>query len=136
MAEDPTIKARVNEAFGEIAAKLGLPPDRKQEIIDRIDSVVRELAYIEALRERFRATILVIRDKVLTFMKIYRRDRSIEEEFGRIENLIRRPVNEIGGHILDQVDAQCGEFIQPAAQSRPPRRHPSSAKAATTCISA
>ena len=43
-------------------------------------------------------------------MKIYRRDRGIEEELGRIENLIRRPVNEIGG-ILDQVDAQCGEIL-------------------------
>jgi len=110
MADDPAVKARVNEAFGDIAVKLGLPRERKQEVIDRIDTVVRELAYIEALRERFRGTILVIRDKILMFIKIYRRDRSIEEEFGRIENLMRRPVNEIGG-ILDQVDAQCGEII-------------------------
>jgi hypothetical protein len=110
LADDPAVKARVTQAFGEIAAKLGLPPDRKQEIIDRIDSIVRELAYIEALRERYRSTVLVIRDKVLILMKIYRRDRSIEEELGRIENLIRRPVNEIGG-ILDQVDAQCGEIL-------------------------
>ncbi len=110
LADDPVIKNRVNEAFGDIAAKLGLPRERKQEVIDKIDQVARELAYVEALRERYRGTILVIRDKILVFMKIYRRDRSIEEELGRIENLIRRPVNEIGG-ILDQVDAQCGEII-------------------------
>jgi hypothetical protein len=110
MADDPSIKARVNEAFGEIAVKLGLPRERRQEVIDKIDQVVRELAYIEALRERFRSTIIVIRDKILLFMKVYRRDRSIEEELGRIENLIRRPINEIGG-IFDQVDAQSGEII-------------------------
>jgi hypothetical protein len=110
LADDPVIKARVSEAFGDIAAKLGLPRDRKQEVIDKIDQIARELAYVEALRERYRSTILVVRDKVLTFMKLYRRDRSIEEELGRIENLLRRPVNEIGG-TLDQVDAQCGEII-------------------------
>jgi hypothetical protein len=110
MAEDPTIKARVNEAFGEIAKKLGLPPEQKQDVIDQIDLVVRELAYIEALRERYQATVLVIRDKILLFMKIYRRDRSFEEELGRLETLIRRPVTEIRG-ILDQVDAQSGEIL-------------------------
>lgn len=110
LADDPAIKTRVNEAFGEIAVKLGMPPERKQEVIDRIDMVVRELAYIEALRERHRSTILVIRDKIMGFMKIYRRDRSLEEELSRIENLIRRPINEIGD-ILDQVDAQSGEII-------------------------
>jgi hypothetical protein len=110
MAEDPTVKARVNEAFGEIAVKLGLPRERRQDVIERIDQVVRELAYIEALRERFRSAILVIRDKILLFAKVYRRDRSIEGELGRIENLIRRPINEIGG-ILDQVDAQSGEIL-------------------------
>jgi hypothetical protein len=110
LADDPTIKARVNEAFGEIAVKLGMPRERKQDVVDRIDLLVRELSYIEALRERFRATLLVIQDKILMFMKIYRRDRSIEEEFGRIENLMRRPVNEITG-IFEQIDAQCGEII-------------------------
>jgi len=110
LADDPVIKARVSEAFGDIATKLGLPRERKQEVIDKIDQVARELAYVEALRERYRSTVLVIRDKVLVFMKIYRRDRSVDEELGRIENLIRRPVNEIGG-ILDQIDAQCGEIL-------------------------
>jgi hypothetical protein len=110
MANDPGVKARVNEAFADIAVKLGLPRDHKQDVVDRVDLVVRELAYIEALRDRFRSTLRVIHDKILLFMKIYRRDRTIEEELGRIENLMRRPVNDIGG-ILEQVDAQCGEII-------------------------
>jgi hypothetical protein len=110
MAEDPAIKTRVNEAFGDIAAKLGLPPGSKQEVVDRIDLVARELAYIEALRERFSSTLPVIRDKTQVLQKVYRRDRSILEELGRIENLIRRPVNEVGG-IFDQLDAQSGEII-------------------------
>jgi hypothetical protein len=110
LADDPAIKARVNEAFGEIAVKLGMPREQKQDVVDRIDLLARELSYIEALRERFRATLPVVRDKILVFMKIYRRDRSIEEEFGRIENLMRRPINEIAG-IFEQVDGQCGEII-------------------------
>jgi hypothetical protein len=110
LADDPAVKARVNEAFGDIAVKLGLPPENRQDVVDRIDLIVRELAYIEALRERYQGTVLVIRDKILQFHKIYRRDRSIEEEFGRIESLIRRPVTEFAG-IFDQIDAQCGEII-------------------------
>ena len=47
LVEDPSIKAKVNTAIGEIAARLGIPSDRKQEVMDRVDQVVRELAYIE-----------------------------------------------------------------------------------------
>jgi hypothetical protein len=109
LAEDPGVKTRVNEAFGEIARKLGLAADRRQEVVDRIDHVARELSYIEALRDRF-ATVQGVRTKVLQFHKIYRRDRSIFEELMRIDNLIRRPLDELRD-IFDQVDAQCGEIL-------------------------
>lgn len=109
LAEDPAIKARVNEAFSDIAVKLQLPRERKQEVVDRIDVVARELAYIEALRERF-GKILAVREKIQQFRKIYRRDRSIEEELMRLDTLIRRPIDEFSS-IFDQVDAQGGEII-------------------------
>lgn len=109
LVEDPGIKAKVNTAVGEIAARLGIPPERKQEVMDRVDQVVRELAYIEALRERFRA-IKYIHTKLQEFIRLYKRDRSIQEELMRIERLIRRPIDEFNS-IFEQVDAQSGEII-------------------------
>ena len=109
LAEDPAIKARVNEAFGDIAVKLQLPREQRQTVIDRIELVARELSFIEALREHF-GRILQCREKIQQFHKIYRRDRSIEEELTRLDTLIRRPIEEIGG-IFDQLDGQCGEIV-------------------------
>jgi hypothetical protein len=109
LAEDPAVKQRVNAAFSDIAVKLGLPPDRKQDVIERIDQLSRELSYIEALRERF-GTIKAIADTVAAFQKIYRRDRTVIEDLSRIANLMRRPMNELQG-IFDQVDGMSGEII-------------------------
>jgi hypothetical protein len=109
IAEDPTIKGRVQAAFAEIAQRLGLPIERKQEVVDRIESLARELAYIEALRERF-GVLKAMRTKLHDFHNLYRRDRSFDEEISRIENLMRRPFGEIET-IFDQVDAQSGEIV-------------------------
>jgi len=109
LAEDPAIKQRVNSAFSDIAIKIGLPPDRKQEVIERIDQLARELSYIEALRERF-GTIKAIGDTIAAFQKIYRRDRTVIEDLSRIANLMRRPLAELNS-IFDQVDGMSGEII-------------------------
>lgn len=109
LAEDPAIKQRVTAAFSDIAIKLGLPPDRKQEVVDRIDELARELSYIEALRERF-GVIRGIGDTIAAFQKIYRRDRTVIEDLSRIGNLMRRPLTELQS-IFDQVDGMSGEIV-------------------------
>lgn len=109
LAEDPAIKQRVNAAFSDIAVKLGLPPDRRQDVIERIDQLARELSYIEALRERF-GVIRGVADTITAFQKIYRRDRTVIEDLSRIANLIKRPLSELSG-IFDQVDGMSGEIV-------------------------
>lgn len=109
LAEDPAIKQRVTAAFSDIAVKLGLPPDRKQDVIDRIDELARELSYIEALRERF-GVIRDIGETIAAFQKIYRRDRTVIEDLSRISNLMRRPLTELQS-IFDQVDGMSGEIV-------------------------
>lgn len=47
LSEDPQTKARVQEAFARAAEKLGIGVDRKQEVVDMIDKLARELSYIE-----------------------------------------------------------------------------------------
>ena len=109
LAEDPAIKQRVNAAFSDIAVKLGLTPDRKQEVVDRIDELARELSYIEALRARF-GVIKGIGETIAAFQKIYRRDRTVIEDLSRITNLMRRPQGELQ-NIFDQVDGMSGEIL-------------------------
>jgi hypothetical protein len=109
LAEDPAIKQRVNAAFSDIAIKIGLPAERKQEVIDRVDNLARELSYIEALRERF-GVIKGIGETVAAFQKIYRRDRTVIEDLSRINNLMRRPLSELQS-IFDQVDGMSGEIL-------------------------
>jgi hypothetical protein len=109
LADDPAVKTRVNQAFGDIAERLGLGREKRQDVVDRVEQLGRELAYIEALRERFGILSGTV-DHVNEFLKVYRRERTIHDELVRILQLLRRPVEDIRG-IFDQIDAQSGEIL-------------------------
>ena len=70
LVDDPETKRRVQEAFGLVAEKLGLPPERKQEVVARIEQLGHELAYIEGLRERFES-ITSLPPKIDRLSKFY-----------------------------------------------------------------
>lgn len=108
-AETPETKARVNEALGELADKLGHGRGNTQRVVEDIDVLARELAYIEALRERY-GKIKMIERKVTEAAKLYRRERSIVEDVQRIQVLLRPPLSEFPG-IFEMVDTQTAEVI-------------------------
>ena len=83
IVEDPGTKQRVTDAYVQLTQRLGLPPERQNEIEVRVGAFAHELAYIEALRDRFGAV------------------RSILGKIERLRNAYR----------LDQVDAQSGEVL-------------------------
>jgi hypothetical protein len=109
LSEDPETKARVDAAFGEIAEKLGLGRERKQDVVNWIDHLVDELSYIEGLRDRFRE-ILSIVAKVGQMGEMYKDDRGIMEDLQRVQILIRPPMTEYN-NLFDQVDAQTCEIL-------------------------
>jgi hypothetical protein len=90
IADDPKTKTRVQEAFTKAAEKLGLGGDRKQEVVDMIDKLARELSYIEALRDRY--------------------TQVIRNEIFRMQVLIRSPVADFDS-MFTQADAQTGEIL-------------------------
>ncbi|MBM3521705.1 MAG: hypothetical protein FJX57_02005 [Alphaproteobacteria bacterium] len=110
MADDPETKQRVNEALGELADKLGYGRENKDKVLDQIDTLARELAYIEALRDRH-GKIKMIERKLADAAKLYRRERSIADDIQRVQMLMRTPSNEFNG-IFQMVDAQTGEILQ------------------------
>lgn len=114
---DLVAKEEFQNAFAAIAQSLGLDRDRKQEIIDHIDSIARELCYIEALRDHA-AQLRTIHEKVLQLARIAKGDPEITEELSRVQILLKQPVLEYTSRFA-QIDAQTGDLLE---QLRNPHR--------------
>ena len=93
LAADPQAKASLREAFDRLAAHLGLPPARTGEVLGRVATLAKELAYIEALRERY-GKIKMIEKKIAEAGKLYRRERAVSDDVSRIQALIKGPLSE------------------------------------------
>ena len=79
----PETKERIQVGIADIAERLGYGKDRKQDVIDLVDKVARELAYIEALRDRF-AAASAIQGKLSQVSALHRGDRDFINEVQRV----------------------------------------------------
>lgn len=109
LAHDPETKQRVNKAFDELADKLGLGRERRQEVVDKIDGFARELSYIEALRDRY-GEVQAIARKSRELGGSYKRDRAVLENLLRIRALIQTPLVEFD-NMFEEIEAQTCEVM-------------------------
>ena len=109
LADDPTTKQRVQEAFIKIAERLGIGAARKHEVVSSIDTLARELSYVEALRDRY-ATVQAIAERLNVLQNLYKRDASIRNDIFRMQALIRTPIGNFDV-VFAQVDAHTGEIL-------------------------
>ncbi|MFN3075774.1 MAG: hypothetical protein ABT940_02625 [Alphaproteobacteria bacterium] len=109
LAEDPITQRKVRQAFEEAADKLGLGRDRKGDVIGYIESLAKELAYIEALRERF-SRIRDVDNKIQGLRRVYGHERSVLEIADPVARLIGRASKEFSDQ-FEQADAQTGEIL-------------------------
>lgn len=93
MATDEATKNKVSEALVEIARGAGKGRETKEAIFELLEQVARELAYIEALRERY-GKIKMIEKKIAEAGKVYRRERAVSDDVSRIQALIKGPMSE------------------------------------------
>jgi hypothetical protein len=107
--EDEAFRAKVQQVFTKIAEKLGLGAEHRQQVVDQIDSLGRELSYIEAQREQV-VKLSGIKRKVLDLARVYTKERTMVEELLRIAGLIQTPIAEFAD-TFQQLDAQTGEII-------------------------
>ena len=107
--EDPGTKQRIADAYVQLTEKLGMPPERKGDVETRLNAFAHELAYIEALRDRFGA-VRSISDRTERLRNAYRLDRTFSAEIVQMQKLFRTPMGEFQT-IFDQVDAQSGEIL-------------------------
>lgn len=109
VAEDPQVKKNINLAFAEAAVELGLGRERREEVVQYIETLAKELAYIEAERDLFNE-VRKIDDKVQGLRRIYSAERSMIETVDQVGRLSQRAIDTFA-ELFDQVDAQTGEIM-------------------------
>ncbi len=107
MASDPAVKTKVQAAFSKLAQRMGLPEERKSEVVDSVERLATELSYIEALREKVGQMRRLI-DLFRRLQTGYKRERGIADSLARVVQLLDKPVRRYEQR-LDEVDAQTGE---------------------------
>ncbi len=109
IVEDPQTKQKAQEAFSKLAKQFGLPEERKQEMVDKVDYLARELSYIEALRDRY-AQVQKIMSRLVQAKRTFKGDGQIVADVARMQALAKTPIANFDD-IFDQVDAQTSEVM-------------------------
>lgn len=107
IGDSPDTRRRVQEALGRLAVDMGFGEQGREKVVERVERLVDELSYIEALRDRVGQT----RDVVRTLKKLraaYRRERGTCDDIERTVALIEPPVARLESEIAE-VDAQTVE---------------------------
>ncbi|MEA1676898.1 hypothetical protein [Nitrospirillum sp. BR 11163] len=107
--ESEEAKRRMREQAAEIAALVGVAVERKQEVVDRVEVLANELAFLEALREYFKPVFDIGR-KLREMQKLARGDRELDHQLRRIQSLLKVPVEKYRAW-FDEVEAGTGEAV-------------------------
>jgi plasmid stabilization system protein ParE len=109
VADDPQVKKNIQLAFTEAAEELGLGRENRDEVVRYIETLAKELAYIEALRDTF-GEVQKIDEKLQGLRRIYGADRSMIDTTDQVGRLSQRALKVFQDY-FDQVDAQTGEIL-------------------------
>jgi hypothetical protein len=109
IVEDPNIKQRAQEAFAKMARMLGLPEEKKQEVVDKVDYLARELSYIEALRDRY-GLVQKIMNRLNLAKKLFKGDNQVQADIARMQALAKTPIGNFDD-IFSQTDDQTAEVM-------------------------
>jgi len=106
---DENNKKALREAFNKAAAAIGLPAGESEKVLDLIETIAREICYIEALRERSRE-LLKIRTNIEALIKVYSADQRASADLSRIKALMARAVAETED-MFTNIDAETADVL-------------------------
>ncbi len=109
IADDPNVKEKINKAFEEAAKAIGMEASDGEKIVDLIEELAEELAYIESLRDQFR-DVLSMQKKIKRLRAVAAKNQSILDTSTSVAKLIAIAVDEFGEE-FDMADGQTGEII-------------------------
>lgn len=102
-------KQKLRDAFRNAALAMGLEENETDKVVDQIETLARELCYVEALRERT-LEIRKIRKSLESLVKVYADDLRTSADIGRIKSLTDQGIREFDD-ILDNVDAESADVL-------------------------
>jgi hypothetical protein len=113
LAEDPQTKQKVNAAFEEAAEMLGIGREKKADVVGRIETLAKELAYIEALREKLHQMI-AMQQKIEKLRRLYSMERSVLDIIDRVARLANNAVGKfkVKFEAIDKATANILEVLE------------------------
>ena len=108
VADGPGLRAQVQEALSRAAIALALPT--AAIVLDLLERLGRELAYIEALRDRLLRRLRVVVAKVHTLFHGFRGDATQIERITQVRRLFTIALNQISTR-FEELDARTGEVM-------------------------
>jgi hypothetical protein len=108
VADDPARKQLVQQAFAKAAESLGLPS--REAVIQLVEELARELAYIEALRDRLLRRVKGMAEKLSRIAQGYHGDADHVEKLTQVRRLTATALKQIGDRFLE-LDGQTGEVM-------------------------
>lgn len=109
----PGVQEKVQIAIAAIATRMDEQMNA-ETVQQRIDDLIRELSYIEALQERC-GEVLAIVPKVNQLARVYRSDRVIVDELSRIRTLLLKPTEMFDG-IFARLNNRCQDVAAAVTQ--------------------
>lgn len=107
-ADDPARRHQVQEAFRKAAEALGQPTP--ESVVALVEDLGRELAYIEALRERLFGRVQLMAAKLQRLTQGFRGDAAQLETLTQVRRLTGVALKQIGQRFRE-LDAQTGEVL-------------------------
>jgi hypothetical protein len=107
-ADDPAMRRQMQVALDHVAAALGLA--NQEAVVQLLEEMAQELAFIEALRERFQLPVQGVAKKVDHLVHAWRRDDAQMENLAPVRRLTGLALKEIE-RCFDLPDAQTGEMM-------------------------
>jgi len=106
--DDPGLRQQIQEAFRRAAGELQQPAP--EAVVALLEDLGRELAYIEALRERLLGRVQMMAAKLERLTQSFRGDASQLETLTQVRRLTGVALKQIGARFAE-LDTQTGEVV-------------------------
>ena len=106
--EDPVVRRQVQDALDHAATALGLPD--QEAVVALLEDLARELAFVEALRDRLLRRVQAMALKVERMVRAWRGDAGQMETLTQVRRLTGVALKQITRR-FEELDAQTGEVM-------------------------
>ena len=108
LADDPAVRRQVQDALDHAAAALGLPS--REAVVELLEDLAHELAFIEALRDRLLHRVETMVQKVAHMVRSLRGDAPQMDTLTQVRRLSLLALKQFARK-FDELDANTGEVM-------------------------